>query len=248
MVTFGSRRTFVADPVRGEARIAPDFCSSCHAKTRGQWFSTSFPSTWAAGKNLKVRLARVHKLSIQSANDGWIMDGPINEAWHEFYIPDPAGNEIKWLLNVTVTTVTAHKSLFCTNLHASRFHESHIKFTFYSNRQSLTTEGALFEFCVTILPPLHPHPHVSTLWWPLFLSRLFLFMVRGSWLTWFPCGAHERARARTRKRKSHLESCHLNFISSSDPEKIQRTKTKQNKTNILGSSHFSTAGIYPGFS
>lgn len=112
---------------------------------------------------------------------------------------------------------------------ASRFHESHIKFTFYSNRQSLTTEGALFEFCVTILPPLHPHPHVSTLWWALFLSRLFLFMVRGSWLTWFPCGAHERDRARTRKRKSHLESCHLNFISSSDPEKIQRTKTKQNK-------------------
>lgn len=96
--------------------------------TRAWWFSTSSLLTWAAGKNLNANLAQVHKLSIQSANDGWIMDERRNKAWHEFYIPDPAGNEIKWVLNITLTTARAHKSLFCANLHASRFHESQIKF------------------------------------------------------------------------------------------------------------------------
>lgn len=170
--------------------------------TRGQWFSTGSLLSRSACTNLKVNLARVRKLSFQSANDRWIMDGPINEAWHEFYIPDPAGNEIKWVLNVALTTVTAHKSLFCTNFHVSRFHESQIKFTFDSSGRVWQQK----ELCLNLVwQLLHPFCRLPAMGSRL-LSRLFLFMVRGSCLTRFPCGAANETGAKTRKRKSHLES------------------------------------------
>lgn len=147
--------------------------------TRMRWFSTGSLLTWAAGKNVNANLAQVHKVSIQSANDRLIMDGRINKAWHEFYIPDPAGNEVKWVLNVTLTTVTDHKSLFCANLHAFRFHKS-------NNRRR-----NLFEFCPPIIPyTLSPLCDGVGHGWPLLPDTV-------------PLRSHARDEARTRKR-SHL--------------------------------------------
>lgn len=185
--------------------------------TRVQSFNAGSLLTWAAGKNRSVNLAQVHKLSIQSASDGWIMDGRINEAWHEFYIPDPAGNEIKWVLNVTLTTVMAHKSLFCTNSHASRFHESQIKFTFYWFNNCRRSLGWIFCDC-SVLP-------VFSLWWaPLSVRAL---SVHGSQLLpdMIPLRSHRRGRGKESLISEEI-CCHLSFISSSDTGKNTKVQNK----------------------